>query len=279
MKSAGDVLKAATAHLESAGIHRARRLAEGMLCHVLGMKRMDLYLDLQKPLTEEELEACRRYLKRLAQHEPPEYIEGVVNFHELELEVSPAVLIPRQETELLVELILQKRGEEPLDLWDICSGSGCIGLSLKKARPKWNVSLSDISPDALSMARKNALKNGLAVEYFEGDLFAPFEGRQADLIVCNPPYVSEEEYESLEPSVKNFEPYLALVGKERGLDFYKRIGSALKTFLKPGGHLFLEIGSSQGESIKEIFAAKGFAKTALLHDLAGLPRHFLLENE
>lgn len=269
MKTIGEVLKLSTAFLEERKMARPRRIAEDLLSHALKLKRMELYLQFDKPVIEAELDTIRTQLKRCAKGEPLEYVAGEVDFFGCRIKVDRSVLIPRPETEILVELV-SKRVERGT-LWDICTGSGCMGIALKKAKPELSVTLSDISPEALSLAEKNGKRNGVEVEILQGDLLAPFRGRKADAIVCNPPYVSEEEYRTLDPSVKDFEPKLALVGGERGIEMYERLQKELPAYLNPGAQVFFEIGATQGESLKKLFPAG-----EIQADWAGHPRFFII---
>lgn len=263
MKTIGEIIKLSGEYLK---IERGKRIAEELIAHVLKMKRMDLYLQHDKPVVEEELIKIREMLKRCAKNEPPEYVMGSVDFFGCVIQVDSRVLIPRQETEILVEKISKVAKEGTL--WDICTGSGCIGIALKKRNPALNVVLSDISSDALDVARKNAEINQVDVEIVHGDLLEPFKGKRADWIVSNPPYVNLEEYESLDPSVKNFEPKLALVG---GLDYYKRL-QCLSEYLNPKGRAFFEIGANQGEDLKKLFPTAEMGK-----DWAGHPRFLMFQ--
>ena len=136
--------------------------------------------------------------------------------------------------------------------WDICCGSGCLGIGLKKAHPHLDVTLSDLSAEALALAKKNADLNELSVNFLSGDLLAPFAGKKADLVLCNPPYVTEEEYASLDPEVKNYEPKMALLG---GLTFYQRLSQELPKYLNPGAKIFLEIGCTARKcGVKSFFS-------------------------
>lgn len=269
MKTIGEVLKLSSAFLEERKMVRSRRIAEELLSHVLGLKRMELYLQFDKPVVEAELEAIRGHLKRCAKGEPFEYVTGEVDFFGCQIAVDRRVLIPRPETELLVDFAAKRieRGA----LWDVCTGSGCIGIALKKARPGLSVTLSDIAPEALLLAASNAKRNGVEVEILQGDLLAPFRGRKADAIVCNPPYVSEEEYSTLDPSVRDFEPKLALVGGERGIEMYERLKKELPACLNPGAQVFFEIGAAQGEALKKLFP-----EGEIHADWAGHPRFFTI---
>jgi release factor glutamine methyltransferase len=229
-------------------------------------------------LEEGQIAVFWQGIERLSRGEPLEYLLGEVSFLECRLRVTPDVLIPRPETELLAERIT-----EPLRgvavLWDLCAGSGALGIALKKRIPHLCVALADISPKALAVARDNAQRNGVSVSLHEGDLFAPFAGKRADAIVCNPPYVAESEYPSLPPSVRDFEPSLALIGGPTGLTFYERLAKEAPPYLAPGGKLFLEIGATQAESIRKIFSSPLWRCGDSLADWSGRDRFFFLERE
>lgn len=268
MKSLLEIIGRSERFLRERGIERPRREAEEVIANVLGIHRIDLYLQFEKPLSATELEQLRTAIVRRANHEPAAYISGKVAFAGLTLKVTPAVLIPRPETEILVEKISEKLQTLPLEgkvLWDLCCGSGCLGHALKKRFPALNIVLSDISEEALEVARQN----GEGVTFKRGDLFAPFKGERCDFLVCNPPYVTEEEYSTLSPEVKR-EPKSALVG---GVAFYKRIAADVSHFLNPGGMIWLEMGTGQGDEIKKIFHDKGVVE----NDWAGHTRFFFLE--
>jgi release factor glutamine methyltransferase len=207
---------------------------------------------------------------------PRAYVEGSVFFFDLKLKVSPVCLIPRQESELLVERALQRF---PLqgNILDLCSGSGALGLAIKKLRPSLDVTLADISKEAILLSKENARENGLEVEFIQGDFLEPLKGRVFDGIICNPPYVTEDEYKYLDPSVKDFEPKLALVGGEDGLKFYKKLAKEVFFHLKIGGFLCLEIGKDQGKSVEELFSDSDFKGKKVEKDYSSHDRFFFLE--
>lgn len=265
MKSLGEIIKLSQQFLEERGISRGKRVAEEIIAHVLGFNRMDLYLQFDKPLVEQELISIREMIRRCGKNEPLEYVMGVVEFFGCQIKVNPNVLIPRPETEILVEKIA-KRAKSGV-LWDLCTGSGCIGIALKKANPELEVTLSDISKEALEQAGENARLNGVKVTLLQSDLLSAFQNQKADWIVCNPPYVSEGEYQMLEPSVKNFEPKLALVGGVRGTENYERLAKSLPLHLNQGAEYFFEIGSFQKVALQQIFP-----DCQIENDWAGHPR-------
>ncbi len=162
-------------------------------------------------------------------------------------------------------------------LWDLCTGSGCIGIALKKSLPDLCVTLSDLSKDALSLARENICLNSVQVEVLEGDFLNPFQGSKADFVVSNPPYVSTSEWASLDPSVRLYEPKTALCGGEEGFDFYERLQRELPQFLNPKAQVFLEIGAGMGEGIEKIFSHGPWGSKQLLSDWSGKSRFFFLE--
>ena len=274
MKSVQEVLQLSTQFLAAKNIASPRRLVEELLAHLLRCKRIDIYMQFDRPIDERELATLRAWVMRVANHEPVEYVTGEVDFYGCKIKVDARVLIPRVETELLVDFAAKKiSGEEVL--WDLCTGSGYIGIALKKKFPKLAVAISDISLDALTLAQENAAQNKVEIEAVLGDLLTPFRGRKADVIVCNPPYVSAKEFVDLDSSVRDFEPKLALVGGATGLEFYERLARELPAHLNPGGKIFLEIGAAQGASVKNIFNGEG----TLLKDLSGKDRFFFLEKQ
>lgn len=241
LKTVSDILPLATSFLTEHQIEHPRRSAEELLAHVLGLKRIDLYLQYDRPLEEKEVIQMRQFLKRCMNHEPIQYIMGEVEFYGCRIEVSSNVLIPRHESEILVDLAVKKIKEKPHDgkiLWDLCTGSGCLGLGIKRACPELTVVLSDISPQAIAQAEKNRQKNNLDVECRQGDLLEPFINQKADFVICNPPYISEGEMQTLDRSVRGFEPHAALLGGPTGLEFYQRLSRELPAYLNPGSHLF-----------------------------------------
>lgn len=203
------------------------------------------------------------------------------DFYGIELIVDPRrALIPRQETELLCERIDQAITTEKL-LLDVCAGSGTLGLPLKKRHPQLEVYLSDLSAEALSLAKENAKLNHLDIHFLEGDLLEPFKKLSllCDLFVCNPPYISEEEYEELDPSVKLIEPKMALLGGKEGLDFFIRLEKELPSILKPGAKLFFEVGYRQGPSMFDIFQAPHWTHVCVNKDYSQHDRFFSLQFE
>ncbi len=282
MKQIAEVLTLAAQFLEGHKIEHPRRSAEQLLASVLQVKRIDLYMQYDRPLVEPEKEKMRARLKRAIRKEPIEQIVGEVEFLHCRIGISTDVLIPRQESEILVDLVIKHLKTQSLEnkvLWDICTGSGCLGLAIKKACPELTVVLSDISPLAIAVAEQNGRANGLDVVCRMGDLLQPFEGELADFVICNPPYVSTAEYDLLEQSVRDFEPKLALLAGERGTDLFERLAKELPRFLKKGAQCFFEIGSEQGPLVQEIFNTPPWRGQRLGQDWAGHNRFFFLEIE
>lgn len=278
MKTVGEILSVSASFLANKKVDRPRRLAEELLSHALKVKRIDLYMQFDRPVEEGELSLLRPWIKRVSDGEPLEYIIGEVDFFGCRIRVDRRVLIPRPETEILVDHIAKFIANDPItSLWDVCTGSGCIGIALKKRFPFVTVTLSDQSEKALSLASENAVLNETSVEILEGDLLEPFGERKTELIVVNPPYVSANEYFSLDPSVRDFEPKLALVGGEFGTEFYERLEKDIPSHLNPGGRVFLEIGAAQGDAVQRIFSSPIWRKLERVADWSGKDRFFFLE--
>lgn len=278
MKTIKDVIQLSTQYFKDHGIEFPRRQAEELLCYVLGCKRIQLYMDYDRPLEECELEKSRSFLRRRAKGEPFAYIAGHVDFFDCKIQVNRHVLIPRQETEILLDLVCKEihQGDDwqGKTVWDLCCGSGCLGIGLKKRCPFIHVVLSDISQDALEIARKNALENNVEVTFAQGDLLAPFQGMKADLVICNPPYVSESEYMALDASVLHYEPKRALVGGPSGMEFYQRICQELPAHLTSKAPVWFEIGSKQGEAIRSLFDHSPWHSGKVMKDWSGHDRFF-----
>ena len=268
--TAREAIRAAAARLEKAGVPDPRLDAEYLLAAVLGVERLRLIADGDRPLSAEALEAYEQGLARRARREPLQYILGTQPFMGCELAVSPAALIPRQDTECLCEaaLAVLRPGMRVLDL---CTGTGALAIALKTHCPGADVTATDLSPDALALARQNAARLGVNVRFLLGDLFAPVSGERFDMIVSNPPYIPSAELPGLQAEVR-FEPVMALDGGEDGLDFYRRIAAEAPAYLTVGGHLLLEIGCDQAEAVTGMLLDTGLTGIKTLPDLAGLNR-------
>ena len=207
---------------------------------------------LQQEVTEEEKQFVEEIYKKLAEHIPAQYIIGHAEFFGMELKVDERVLIPRPETEELVELILTENPEKNLKVLDIGTGSGAIALALAKNRLDWSVTASDISQDALELATENANAQNLNLSFIKSDCFSEISSKY-DIIVSNPPYISREDQEEVGLNVLHSEPHLALFADEDGLAIYRRIAEDSKDYLNDGGKIYLEIGYKQGQSVPDLF--------------------------
>jgi release factor glutamine methyltransferase len=267
-----DILKLSRSYLEQKGSSNPRRESEEVLSLALNLPRLDIYLNFDKPLNDEEVQRCRDVLKRMGQAEPYAYIKGSVIFYDCFINVTNDVLIPRNETELLVDKIASSITYEK-SMLDLCTGSGCIAISLKKKFPQLIVHASDISDNALDVAILNAKKNDTDVFFIRSNFLDSID-QSYDLIVSNPPYISEEEYQSLELSVTKYEPKIALVAENNGLYFYEKLAQMAHNCLNIAGVLWLEIGYKQGFSVKKIFDDNGWLNTEVLKDFSGNDRFF-----
>lgn len=212
----------------------------------------DLVFALQQEVTEAEKQFVEEIYQQLASHKPAQYIIGQADFFGMQLKVDERVLIPRPETEELVELILAENPEENLKALDIGTGSGTIALALAKSRPDWSVTASDISQDALELASVNARNQNLNIFFKKSDCFAEISEKY-DIIVSNPPYISREDESEVGLNVLYSEPHLALFADEDGLAIYRRIAEDAKDYLADGGKIYLEIGYKQGQSVPALF--------------------------
>lgn len=212
----------------------------------------DFVFALQQEATEEEKEFVEEIYKKLAAHIPAQYIIGHAEFFEMQLKVDERVLIPRPETEELVELILAENLKDNLKVLDIGTGSGAIALALAKNRPDWSVTAADISQDALELATENAKRQDLNLSFIKSDCFSEISAKY-DIIVSNPPYISRSDEVEVGLNVLHSEPHLALFADEDGLAIYRRIGEDSKDYLNDGGKIYLEIGYKQGQSVPNLF--------------------------
>ncbi len=270
-------LKLSADYLEKKGISSPRLNAELLLADILGLKRLELYLQFERPLTEMEKEKYRQYLSRRARNEPLQYILGYAEFMGEKFKVTPDVLIPRPETELLVEKIAN---ENPLfngKILDIGTGSGNIAVMLAKLIPEAEIWAFDVSEKALAVAKENAEKilGENRINFFKADVLRDDSESLcdgADIAVSNPPYISSEEFSELQPEVKNYEPEFALTDGGDGLSFYRVITEKSRYFLRRGGKIYFELGAGESEAVKEILAENGFSEIEITKDYAGIER-------
>ncbi|MEY3775394.1 MAG: hypothetical protein RLZZ129_2174 [Verrucomicrobiota bacterium] len=276
-----EVIKRTTEFLAGKGVEGARLNAELLVGYALGIGRMQLYLQFERPLAEPELEGIRPLVRRRSLHEPLQYIVGTVEFCGLKLKVDRRALIPRPETEYLLELIGQKLAPRPPQAaLDLGTGSGAIALALAALYAEAAITGLDASADALALAAENAAQTGLAgrVEWVASDWYAALPaGRRFDLIVGNPPYLSEAEVAESRPEVKNFEPVRALTPGGDGLAALKQIIAGAPPRLTPGGLLALETGIAQHETLRGLVAAAGLTGFAAAPDLTGRPRYIFAQ--
>ncbi|MBF0117398.1 MAG: peptide chain release factor N(5)-glutamine methyltransferase [Desulfobacterales bacterium] len=272
------VLEWTTSYFKSKDIDSSRATAEILLAHVLKKRRLDLYLNYDQPLSKDERNAFKELIKRRVQREPSSYILGNKEFFSMSFFVTRDVLIPRPDTECLVESVLSGLSKDkPLKVLDIGTGSGAIILALAKNSPEHIFFASDISMNAIMVAYKNALYHGIerSVYFFVGDFFAPLniKGNLFDIIVSNPPYIPTKTIDTLDKEVSEYEPRIALDGGDDGLRYIKNIIDNAALFLNPGGELFMEIGYDQKDSVKKLIDYNSNYDNALfIKDYSGYNR-------
>ncbi len=272
-----DALRSATEFLERAGIDDAFADSEMLVLHASGADRLAAYMD--NPEISKDIQAkIRRLVSRRAKGEPVQYIVGHVEFLGLNIHVGKGVLIPRPETELLAEeaikAVSRREATRPLQILDLCTGSGCIAIALAKAFPDSQVYGADVSKTAIRYSKKNAIENGVEnITFLQGSLYLPLNrGVCFDLIVSNPPYVKREDIESLQREIKEWEPLEALDGGGDGLDFYRSIFADASGYLCQGGIIMVELGFGQAEDVKIIAGRQGFGNIEVRRDYAGIDR-------
>ena len=252
------MLEWATGYFNEKKISSPRLSIEWLLSHVLNVKRLDLYMQFDRPLTPDELNELRAMVKRRAQHEPLQYITGSTSFYNAEIFVDAHVLIPRSETEELVEMIIKDNpSSNPIGIIDIGTGSGCIPIALQLEKPEWKLTGVDISDEALNVARKNNVANNTSVSFIKGDLFnsKSLPSQIFDIIVSNPPYIPMHEKSAMDKQVVYFEPHLALFCSDRNL-VYKSLVNYAKGHLKHGGNLYVELHHDHPLDNENLFDSK-----------------------
>ncbi|MBN1919246.1 MAG: peptide chain release factor N(5)-glutamine methyltransferase [Verrucomicrobia bacterium] len=277
-----EILRLAERYLADGGVARPRLEAEHLLAHTLGRSRLDLYLEFDRPLDEAELAPFRELLRRRRQRVPCQYLIGETEFYGLPFTVDARVLVPRPETEHLVDAALERlkgaaTDSEPL-VYDVGTGSGCIAVAIAHGEPRCRVVASDASAAALEVARANAGRNGVAgrITFLEGALFGPHieSGVEtADVIASNPPYIAHTEWDELPDEVRLHEPRQALDGGPDGLDVIRALIAGAPDRLKPGGWLLLEVGYTQAEAVRELMArTDALNEIGTRRDYAGIER-------
>jgi release factor glutamine methyltransferase len=266
------VLQWTADYLRDKGVDNGRLDAELMLAEVLDLDRVGLYLNYDRPLNAAELSACRQMVGRRSRREPLQYILGRAEFWSLPFSVDPSVLIPRPDTEILVEEALARVAPEGRIL-DVGTGSGAIAVSLAHELPGARVVAIDTSAAALRVAEENAERNGVVgrIEFYQVDL-ARLPSGPFDLIVANPPYIPKADIAGLMPEVRDFEPVSALAGGEDGLDCYRLLAGQANDCLLPGGWLLVEVGVGQAAAVRELFDHAGLAENYCRDDYGGIAR-------
>ncbi|MCZ6702452.1 MAG: peptide chain release factor N(5)-glutamine methyltransferase [Ignavibacteria bacterium] len=270
-------LNKSTDYLKKKGIESPRANAEILLANILNCKRLELYLMYDKPLRESELNNYREYLKRRSIFEPIQYITGSVEFYALELKVTPAVLIPRSETEILVETIIDSvKKEDELFILDIGSGCGNISIALAENLPCVHITGIDISNDAIMIANGNLEKYQLndRVNFVNGDImkYNANDFSNYDIIVSNPPYVSQNDYLNVQKEIKNFEPKIAVTDLSDGYKYFGKIITLASEILKIGGKLFFEMGQGQSKKINELLIKNDYKEIYVFKDYQKIDR-------
>lgn len=268
-------------YFKSKNIQSARLDAEVLLSHVLRQERIYLYVHFDEPMEQNELSKFREYVKKRAQHVPIAYIIGEREFMGLPFKVTKDTLIPRPDTEILVENVLNNVDrDKEIEIVDIGTGSGAIILSLLVNLPKAQGKTVDISSKAIEVAKENAvnLQVNDRCEFFVGDLFAPLNGSKFDVIVSNPPYIPQKDIATLEDDVKEYEPVSTLTDGGDGLSYYRRLLSEGKAYIKENGFIALEIGIYQSEDVKQIAMDNGWKDIKIIKDYAGIDRVVLAWN-
>lgn len=273
-----EIIKRTTEFFEKRGVESARLNAELLIGHALALKRMQLYLQFERPLTETELEKIRPLVKRRGNREPLQYIIGEAEFCGLKLKADRRALIPRPETEYLVELIAGRQAGPPARILDLGTGTGALALALAAKYPASRVTAVDRSGDALALAKENvdALQLADRVTLVESNWFSALPaGDKFQLIVTNPPYLTDEEVKEAAPEVRDHEPVSALRSDREGRADLEHIITQARPFLAEGGMLACETGIAHHAALREVTGAAGYARTESLRDLTGRDRYLL----
>jgi release factor glutamine methyltransferase len=268
-----EVLRGTERYLADRGVENPRLNAEHLLAHALGLKRMELYLQFDRPLTESERAPLRDLVKRRGAREPLQHVLGTAEFHGRTFACDKRALVPRPETEQLVELALEiAKDKTAATILDIGTGSGVIALTIALELPSATLHATDLSPDALALAAENAARHALTdrIVFHQADLLPP-DGTRFDLIIANLPYIPAEEIASLSPEVRH-DPASALDGGADGLDLIRRLIDTAPDRLAPGGALLLEIGLGQADAVNTLLSARKFRDISVRPDYQNIPR-------
>lgn len=265
-----EIIKWTTDYFKSKDVSKPRLNAEYIIAHVLCCKRFDLYVRFEEIVSEKDRVVIKNMILERAKQVPLQYVLGETEFYGYRFFVDSSVLIPRPETEYLVEKIINEIGDAQSVL-DIGTGSGVIAISLKKELPNLSVTALDISERAIVVANKNAEENQVEVEFIKSDIYSNCS-KKYDLIVSNPPYIPKRVYDALESEVKDFEPQSALLANDDGLYFYDKILAEAREYLNLNGKIYLEIGHDQSNRIKKIAEKNGFSEIETVKDLNGFDR-------
>lgn len=273
------LLQWTTDHFIRKGIDSPRLSAEMLLAHVLDVPRLKLYMDADRPASELERAAFRDLVERAVKHEPVDYLVGHAPFFSMMLKVNPSTLIPRPSTEALVEHVIQHARRTPGFLApliaDVGTGTGAIAIAVAKQIPDSRVIATDIAEDALALARENAETQGVAdrIDFRAGDLLAPLHGERVKYLLSNPPYIPDDEWDAVEPNVKDYEPARALRGGADGLQFLRPLIAGCREYLEPPAQICFEIAASRKQDVLDLAAANtGLSNPRVLADHEGLPR-------
>ena len=270
-----EAINLSTEFLGKKEIESPRINAELLLAHTLNCKRLDLYLSYDRPLNEDEVNIYREFIRRRSKSEPLQYIIGKVEFYGLEFNVNPSVLIPRQETEILVETIINSvNKEDNLRILDIGVGSGNISVSLAKHLPYSKITATDISEEALVIAKANAEMNNVSerINFINHNILADDLADEFDIVVSNPPYISEKEFPELKDELKVYEPRNALTDFSDGLNYFRTISSKAQKFVINNGKIFFEVGQGQAEDVKKILGENNFKEISIVKDYLKIDR-------
>lgn len=276
-----DLLNEGSSALQQACDTDAENDAKLLLLTAFDLNLVHFLMDRLRPLSEtdaavqKQIQNYRAMVTKRASRVPLQQILGSQEFMGLDFFVNEHVLIPRQDTETLVELVLEEQKEKNKKLLDLCTGSGCIAISLAVKGGYESVTATDLSEEALQLAEKNAREHQKTIRFFQGDLFLALpqsEAKTFDIITSNPPYIPTAVIATLEPEVREHEPMMALDGTEDGLKFYRQIAKEAGAWLKPGGSIYLEIGYDQGEAVSGLLADAGFTNVRVVKDLPGKDR-------